>query len=244
MPPVVVHHAERSPYLGKNGVMYYPFGGRLEPWLTCVPLFVCDIALEANESALNIATGDSSRWLIASAQSGPGGTTPHVLVKPTATSLHTNLVVTTTRRVYYVTLNSAPTTPYSRLAFFYPEDEALAAAAAAEADRARDAARQAELPLKETGPVDTAYRMWGDAALLPTKISSDAAHTFVEYSKLPQDLPILFAVTPDGNDQIVNYHVKDNVFVVDGTPPDIDLVLDAGTGRHGRGERRAHIRHL
>jgi hypothetical protein len=38
--------------------------------------------------------------------------------------------------------------------------------------------------------------------------------------------------------------LKDNIFIVDGTPPQIDLVLNAGTGHRGNGERRVHIRHL
>jgi hypothetical protein len=86
--------------------------------------------------------------------------------------------------------------------------------------------------------------LWGDSSFLPFRVYADAQHTFIEYSKLPSDLPVLFAVSSDGNDQIVNYRLKDTIFIIDGTPPNIDLVLNAGTGRHGNGERRVHIRHL
>jgi type IV secretion system protein VirB9 len=209
-----------------------------------VPLFICDVTLEANETVLNIATGDSARWLIAAASSGPGGDTPHVLIKPTELGLRTNLIVTTDRHTYYLRLNSASTTPYSRLAYFYPDDEAAAAAALAESARLAELAREADAPLKPNGPVDTSYRLWGDSTFLPFRVYADSVHTFIEYAKLPTDLPVLFAVSSDGNDQIVNYRLKDNIFIVDGTPPQIDLVLNAGTGRRGSGERRVHIRHL
>jgi len=244
LPPAVLPPVSRGPYIGTDGALHYPIDSPAEPALTCVPLFICDVTLEANESILNIATGDSARWLIAAAQSGPGGQTPHVLIKPTTIDLRTNLIVTTNRHTYYLRLSSAPTTPYSRLAYFYPDDEAAAAAAAAEADRIRELAREAELPLKPSGPLDVSFRMWGDSSFLPFRVYADAVHTFIEYAKLPTDLPVLFAVSSDGNDQIVNYRLKENIFIIDGTPPRIDLVLNAGTGHGGKGERRVHIRHL
>jgi hypothetical protein len=108
----------------------------------------------------------------------------------------------------------------------------------------RELAREADAPIKPNGPVDTSYRLWGDSTFLPFRVYADAVHTFIEYAKLPTDLPVLFAVSADGNDQIVNYRLKDTIFIIDGTPPNIDLVLNAGTGQHGRGERRVHIRHL
>ena len=243
-PPAVLPMVERGPFIGADGAMHYPIDAPAEASLACVPLFICDVTLEANETVLNIATGDSARWLIAAAQSGPGGDTPHVLIKPTSLGLRTNLIVTTNRHTYYLRLSSASTTPYSRLAYFYPDDEAAAAAAAAEAERVRELAREADAPIKPTGPVDTSYRLWGDSTFLPFRVYADAVHTFIEYAKLPTDLPVLFAVSADGNDQIVNYRLKDTIFIIDGTPPNIDLVLNAGTGTHGRGERRVHIRHL
>jgi type IV secretion system protein VirB9 len=244
MPPAVLPPVTRGPYIGSDGALHYPIDAPAEPSLSCVPLFICDVTLEANETVLNIATGDSARWLIAAAASGPGGDTPHVLIKPTELGLRTNLIVTTDRHTYYLRLNSSSTTPYSRLAYFYPDDEAAAAAALAESARLAELARQADAPLKPNGPVDTSYRLWGDSAFLPFRVYSDSVHTFIEYAKLPNDLPVLFAVSNDGNDQIVNYRLKDNIFIVDGTPPQIDLVLNAGTGHRGNGERRVHIRHL
>ena len=209
-PAYVLPQPVRGPYVGADGALHYPVDGPAEPQLACVPLFICDVTLESNESILNIATGDSSRWLIAAAQSGPGGNTPHVLIKPTSLGLRTNLIITTTRRVYYLRLSSASTTPYSRL----------------------------------SGPLDTSYRMWGDSSFLPYRVYADPVHTFIEYAKLPTDLPVAFEVSSAGNDQIINYRVKDTVFIIDGTPPQIDLVLNAGTGHNGNGERRVHIRHL
>ena len=70
-----------------DGSTRYVFGTNIEPLLTCRPLFVCDVTLQAGERILNIAIGDSVRWIVATAQSGPGGETPHIFLKPTERDL-------------------------------------------------------------------------------------------------------------------------------------------------------------
>ena len=95
--------AGAGPIAGPDGVLRYPFGERTPPTLRCKPLFVCDLVLEPGETIINVAVGDSVRWLIAPASSGGADSaTPHVLVKPTEAGLHTNLIVTTNRRTYYL----------------------------------------------------------------------------------------------------------------------------------------------
>lgn len=238
--PVV---APTGPFTGTDGVLRFPYGGRTEPTLTCRPLYVCDVVLQPGESILNIGTGDTVRWVIAAAQSGPSGNTPHVFVKPTETSLETNMVVTTTKHVYYLRLLSGTAAPNPRIGFYYPEEDAQK-----EVDRQRDAQRlvadkSLDLPVVPPEQLDTNYRTAGERTLLPTRIYNDGLHTFLEYTTLPNDLPVLYAVAPDGSNQIVNFRLSNLTFVVDGTPSGIDLVLNAGTGKHGHGERRAFVRH-
>jgi type IV secretion system protein VirB9 len=227
-----------GPIVADDGSLRYPYG-RVQPTLTCRPLYICDVALQAGETVLDLAIGDSVRWIIASAQSGPNGNTPHVFVKPTQLNLDTNLVVTTTRRVYYLRLLSSSYTDNPRIGYYYPEDEA--AAATAEAQRRHQSNLQ--LPLLPASQLDYDYKIQGDRLLLPQRVYNDGVHTFVEYSTLPMDLPVLFAVAPDGSNQMVNFRLRKNTFIVDGIPSGIDLVLNAGTGKRGRGERRVYIRH-
>ena len=100
--------AAAGPVTAPDGVLRYPLGERTPPTLRCKPLFVCDLVLEPGESIVNVAVGDSVRWLIAPASSGAtDSATPHVLVKPTEAGLHTNLIVTTSRRTYYLALVSS-----------------------------------------------------------------------------------------------------------------------------------------
>jgi type IV secretion system protein VirB9 len=236
-----VAFAQRSssaPVVSPDGSLRYPYG-KVQPTLTCRPLYICDIALQPGETILDLAIGDSVRWIISPAQSGPNGNTPHVFVKPTQLDLDTNFVITTTRRVYYLRLISSSYTENPRIGFYYPEDEA--AAASMEAQRRHQ--NNTELPLLPASRLDYDYRIQGDKFLLPQRVYNDGVHTFIEYGSLPMDLPVLFAVAPDGSNQMVNFRLRKNVFIVDGVPSGVDLVLNSGTGKHGRGERRVYIRH-
>ena len=219
--------------LGQDGRVAFPFG-HSEPIVVCRPLHVCDIKLAERESVLNVAVGDSVRWIVASAQSGPGGTTPHIFVKPTQYDLQTNLVITTTRHDYYIDLSSARgLVGPSRISFFYPEDDARAQ------QEAKAAAKVVASPSPE---LDRNYRIYGDPEISPHEAYSDGAHLYLVYLELPNDLPVPFGIATGGGQQIINYRINGSTFIIDGLPDGVDLVLNAGTGRHGRGERRAHVR--
>src|SRR6202049_2337473 len=112
-----------APVPGPDGVLRYPFGERTPPTLRCIPLSVCDLVLEPGEAIANVAVGDSVRWLIAPASSGPADSaTPHLLIKPTDAGLRTNPLVTTNRRTYSLTLVSRKSEPMLRIGFTYPQD--------------------------------------------------------------------------------------------------------------------------
>lgn len=231
---------------GEYGSVRYPFN-HVEPTLKCRPLFVCEILLQEGETVLNLAIGDSSRWVVATGQMGANGATPLVFVKPTAPNLTTNIVITTTRRTYFVDLASVQTSAPSRISFSYPDEaaaQAAAHAAQAEAEAHEKALdKAADLPLKPPSGVDANYRIAGDKSIAPQKVFNDGVHTYIEYESLPTDLPVVIAIAPDGSDQIVNFRLVGNTFIVDSIHSGYDLVLNAGTGRHGRGERRVSIRH-
>ena len=238
--------AERTTYypvLGEDGTVRFPYG-HWQASVRCEPLRVCDITLGRRESVLNVAVGDSVRWIVASAQSGPGGTTPHIFVKPTEYGLRTNLVVTTTRHDYYIDLASAHGRNASRIAFYYPEEDAQSSVVAI-ADAAARLTTPTPSPSPSAAPrLDFTYRIYGDESLSPHTVYNDGSHTYLMFATLPNDLPVPFAIAPDGAQQLVNYRVTGSMFVLDGIPRGVDLILNAGTGRKGRGERRSYVRHV
>jgi type IV secretion system protein VirB9 len=232
-----------SPVLAQDGSLRFVYGGPTEASLTCRPLFVCDVVLQSGETVLNLGVGDSARWVIASAQAGPGGAQPHVFVKPTEAGLDTNLVITTTKRTYYVRIVSAPQSRYTRISFSYPEDEANAAAAALADQRQRDEEKAANLPLLPPDQLDRKYKIVGEKTLAPQRVYNDGVHSFIEYDTLPTEIPVVYGVAVDGSEQIVNYRLHDKTYIVDSLLPGFDLILNAGGGKHGKAERRVYIRH-
>ena len=229
-PAVAVAGAVTAP----DGVLRYPLGERTPPTLRCKPLFVCDLVLEPGESIVNVAVGDSVRWLIAPASSGATeSATPHVLVKPTEAGLHTNLIVTTSRRTYYLALVSSYTNPMPRIGFLYPQDPQAAFAAPIGGHAVHP---DMSLPAAAIDKLDFNYRMSGDRSLQPVRAFNDGTHTYLQMPPGMSDVPVLFAIGSDGRDTLVNYRFTGQYYVVDGVPDGIALV--EGSDKH---QRRALI---
>ena len=59
-----------APVLREPGFVRFPYGEH-QPVLYCKPLRVCDIELEAGEEVLDVALGDTERWIASKMESGP-----------------------------------------------------------------------------------------------------------------------------------------------------------------------------
>ena len=122
----------RPEVLRQSDVLLYPYG-IYQPVLVCTVLRACIVELERGESLISLIAGDDQRWLIDHTSTGPTAATPLVSVKPTDHDITTNLIISTDRRVYHLTLDSPPLGKkrgsfnphgsYTRhIRFYYPED--------------------------------------------------------------------------------------------------------------------------
>jgi P-type conjugative transfer protein TrbG len=228
-----------GPIAGPDGLVRYPYG-KMQPTLICRPLYICDVELQADETVLAIDLGDSAGWIVASGgQSGPNGSIPHVFVKPTQLGLNTDLVITTTERTYFLRLVSSSDMAHPYIGYYDPEGQALVA----EAAPAHRTQKSSELPHIPARRLDYNYKIQGDKELMPQKVYNDGADTFIEYSALPKNLPVLFTIALDGSNQMENFRLRKSTFIVNGIPSGVDLVLNAGMGKHGQDERHLSIRH-
>ena len=110
---------------GPDGKVLFAFGYS-QPTVVCAPLQVCDIEFEAGEIVKDVNLGDTVRWKIAPATSGPTGPgeIPHLIVKPNSVSLNTTLVVTTNRRTYSIRLKSVRGSYMDRVGLRVPGGQA------------------------------------------------------------------------------------------------------------------------
>ena len=217
----IVSAANRSAMIGPearnfvSGVQVYPYSEGALYHVITAPERVTDIALQAGEALVAVASGDTVRWVIGDTTSGSGpDKRTHVLVKPFSAGLSTNLVITTDRRSYHLSLTSVPHTAMVALSWNYPRDALLAmqrAAAAVEA--AKPVAGGIALEQLHFN-----YTISGDhPAWRPLRAFDDGRQTFIAFppSLAVGEAPPIFLVGAKGEAQLVNYRVKGHFYVVD-----------------------------
>ena len=198
-----------------NAVQVYPFSDGAVYHVLTAPGQVTDIALQPGEALGAVAAGDTVRWVIGDTTSGAGESRrTHVLVKPFAPGLATNIIITTDRRTYHLSLTSAGRSAMVAISWTYPQDQLIALKAAADRSRAAQ-------PVATGLSVDQLhfdYVISGDRpAWRPLRAFDDGRQTFIEF---PTDLgtgeaPPLFLVDAKGTAQLVNYRVQGRYYVVD-----------------------------
>jgi len=197
---------------GADGKVVFLYG-EVQPSVVCSPLQVCDIELQPGEVVRDVLVGDTVRWKVEPATSGPaGGQAIHLVVKPSEPGLVTSMVVTTSRRTYHIQLKSHRTRYMARVGFEYPDD----VSAKLDAINARLEASiipGAGVPAEK---LDFHYSVSGSARWRPIRVYSDGTKTYIQFPRSisGQDAPVLFVVS-GGENRIVNYRMKGDMMVVD-----------------------------
>lgn len=222
------------PAPGKDGRVLYIYGAGL-PTLVCAPLRLCVVELEPGEKLLGEPhLGDAVRWVITPATCGSGTqSTSMIVVKPKQPGLDTNLLVTTDRRAYYLRLVSKPEEYLARIAFSYPDDEALKwrqHLAQQERDRREEIAASQVAPISAVDSLYFDYRITGgDENIRPVRVVDDGKKTFIQMTPnaANREAPTLVVVGPEGP-EMVNYRVKGDMYIVDRIFERGALVLGVG----------------
>jgi type IV secretion system protein TrbG len=226
---------KNSPAAGTDGRVMYSFGAGL-PTVVCAPLRVCIIELQAGERIEGEPQiGDSVRWILSPGIYGTGDQATAVIVlKPQASGLDTNLLVTTDRRAYYLRLISIPEEYVARVAFHYPDDDAE------KWQRQRLEQRKAEEQKQsvESFPAVLAvekmnfgYKITGaNEHIRPLRVFDDGAKTYIQMPAEVQhrEAPVLVVLGSDGKGEMTNYRVKEQMYIVDRLFEHAQLVLGSG----------------
>jgi P-type conjugative transfer protein TrbG len=188
------------------------------------PSRITDIALEPGEALLSVSAGDTTRWIVGDARSGTSPTTQaHVLVKPNAANLATNLVIMTDRRVYHVELKSISGLAMAAVSWRYPAEMMLQTLPAPPQTPAPEAAFSPET-------LNLRYKISGDKPdWRPLATFDDGHQVFIEMppaiSKI--EAPPLFVIGDEGP-ELVNYRVQGRYYVVDRLFTKAELRLGSG----------------
>lgn len=206
----------RAAYI--NAVQVYPFSDGALYQVYAAPGEITDIALEPSEQFVGsgpVAAGDTVRWVIGDTESGTGSSKRiHILLKPTAPNLTTNLVINTDRRTYHLELRSDEKTYMASVSWAYPQDQLIAL-------RAQNTAAETAAPVAsgiDINSLNFRYRLEGDnPAWKPLRAFDDGRQVFIEFpSGIAQgEMPPLWVVGPQSEGQLVNYRVRGNYMIVD-----------------------------
>ncbi|KEZ21113.1 P-type conjugative transfer protein TrbG [Sphingobium yanoikuyae] len=179
------------------------------------PERVTDIVLQAGETLVAVASGDTARWIVGDTSSGSGpDKRTHILIKPASAGLTTNLLVTTDRRSYHLLLTSARETGLAGISWTYPQDALIALREAEEAKRLAEPVASG----LNVEKLDFRYVISGDSPTWrPVRTFDDGRQTYIEFPSYigVGEAPPLFVLSQDGEAQLVNYRMRERYYVVD-----------------------------
>jgi type IV secretion system protein TrbG len=198
-----------------NAIQVYPYTTGALYRLYASPQEVSDIALQSGEALTAISAGDTVRWVVGDTTSGTGAAKQvHVLAKPISAGLRTNLVITTDRRSYHLQLESTDRTYMAAVSWTYPDDDLIAL-------RKQNDEAVAAAPIDTgvaLGALNFDYVIGGDnPPWKPLRAFDDGKHVYIEFpATLAQgDAPPLFVKGEGGTNDLVNYRVRANYYIVD-----------------------------
>lgn len=126
------------------------------------------------------------------------------------------LLIATDRRVYHLSLQSAPASPMAAISWTYPDDQLVMTKSGVNGG-------VVGVHLDDVDQVDVQqlrfrYAIKGDMpSWRPLQVFDDGHKVYVEFpARLDQgEAPPLFVVGPRGDRQLVNYRVRGNRYIVD-----------------------------
>jgi len=212
---------ETSEYLGaiqlygfERGSIYQVYGA---------PEQVTDIALEPGEELISVSAGDTVRWMVGDTKSGTGlSTQVHILIKPLAEDISTNLIILTSKRTYYLDLLAQPDNYMPALAWTYENRIQPVQSRQVSAPVQYASLRPASTPAYSDSPnlenLNFSYRIKGDHPdWRPVRAFDDGNKVFIQFPVTlgRSEAPPLFVETDSGDNALVNYRVMGRYYVVD-----------------------------
>jgi type IV secretion system protein VirB9 len=209
-----------------GGAKHYDYEDDAVYPVIATPGRITDIVLQPGEALVGsgpVAAGDTARWVIGDTISGAGADRRvHVMVKPTAAGLATNLIINTDRRTYHLELRASGRTWLSQVSWRYgarPVELATALAGAPPTPVVAVSPAPIEVRAPVAPVLNRAYRIEGPhPAWRPIAVHDDGQRVFVVFGPGIDmaDLPPLYRLGPDGRTaELINFHVEGRALVAE-----------------------------
>ena len=199
--------------------------------IICAPLKLCTIELEAGEKIVQegIHLGDTARWMISPAVGGEDRT--YLIIKPVEVGLETTLVIVTDRRMYHMRLVSRREDYMPAVAFHYPKQ----IKAQWQNYYEQETIKRKKQTIPQTGEniadLDFDYSISGcnKCAWRPQRVYNNGQQTIISMDEAmsEEEAPVLLVVSRQG-ENLVNYRVRDNRYIVDTVFNEAKMILGVG----------------
>lgn len=210
-----------------NSIMTFDYMTGALYQIYCAPLRVTDIQFQDGERIIAVGAGDTLRWQVSKTFSGTGLTrAEHLLVKPIDEGLTNSLVVTTDQRTYHLMLHSTASTYMASVAWHYPDGDGLLEKF--DDGQMSDARGSSYSDMGvDINNLDFRYKIKLVKGPTPDWYPSMAFHdgkkTYIMLPARMQEAPTLFIGNSTKTNQIINYRVQGNYYVIDGVFGHIQL---------------------
>lgn len=228
----------RGATTGEDHSYVFTFGDR-QATVVCAPLHVCDVQLQPGETIQQIDVGDSTRWAVkmVRSRSQDGKETSHLIIKPSEINLKSNLVAITDKRTYSVILESHKDRSWMpKVAFSYPDDVQAnwnTYFAENQNRQTETSSLSAHTSVMSLSPsLDFGYKISGKSDWKPVRVYTDQVKTYIQFPSAAKndEIPVLLVLGPGNKEQLVNYRLNGDSFVVDKVIQ--KAILINGIGRH------------
>ena len=204
-----------------NAVAMYDFVPGQVYHVYTSPDFVTTIALRPGEKLISKIAGDTTRWTIGDTTTGDDSApSTLVVLKPVRAGLHTNIVLATNQRVYFLDVESRPGNQYQNaISWNYPQEELTSMLA--KVGHINQQARETELTGVNIEDLNYAYDIRAESGStpdwMPKEVFDDGKKTYINFPESigTTEAPPLFIRNGDGEADLVNYRVKGHFYIVD-----------------------------
>lgn len=211
-------------FRGTDGSVSFLFGATM-PRVVVAPLRITDIQFQKGEKIMDVQLGDTTRWMTSPSISGEGNNqVSHLLLKTTDVGLETTLFVSTNKRTYHMNLFSRKHEYMPIVAFKYKDEinkkwESYNNHFEKQEKRIKASTQLQISPTisKNINNLDFDYNIIGDASWKPTRVYNDGIKTYIQMPKsmIYNEAPIFLVLDQNDNNQLVNYRLKGNNYIVD-----------------------------
>lgn len=207
---------------GENGEIIFLFGDAM-PSIITAPLRLTDIVLEPGEIIKDVQIGDSIRWVISLSTSGEEPLiASHVIIKPVDSGLQTTLNIMTNKRVYRLNLISEEKKFMPGVAFHYPNNITNTLSNYKKELQAKSNSKNFYKIKDDKIPtnienLDFGYTITGNGEFKPLRVYNDGIKTYIQMAKNLKfyEAPALMILDSKNKEEVVNYRVKQDMYIVD-----------------------------